>query len=103
MILFLLSTTDYNGYLDFGEPREFEHVSFIRRGDGNDIFPGDEYELYYWNGHQMVLFDTYVPNDVYINVCGIPAGRLYYIRCTTRGVQQRIFEYDSENNSIIWH
>lgn len=33
---------------DFGQPVSMEKVAYIRRGDGNDICPGDVYELYYW-------------------------------------------------------
>ena len=94
---------EYNGSLDMEEPVTLEHISFIRRGDGNDVFPEDDYELYYWDDHQMVLFDTYTPRDVSFTVSGIPADRLYYVKCTTRGVQQRIFEYDRSTCSFIWH
>lgn len=94
---------EYHGCYGLGVERVLDHISFIRRGDGNDIFPGDAYELYYWDNGQMVLFDMWKADDISHPVKGIPADRLYYIKCTSRGTQQRIFEYDREKAKIIWH
>ena len=94
---------EYHGCYGLGAERVLDHISYIRRGDGNDIFPGETYELYYWDKGQMVLFDMWEADDISHPVKGIPADRLYYIKCSSKGTQQRIFEYDREKAKIIWH
>lgn len=97
------TSTDELGYCDFGEPITIEHVSYIRRGDGNAIVPGDDYEIYYWSQGQWILHSSIQASDISIDVTGIPSERLYYIKGLSRGVQDRIFTWCELSNQIEWH
>lgn len=91
--------TYWAGY-DFGEPVSIDRISYIRRGDGNDILPGAEYELFYWNGLNWDSLGRQVAKDVYLVYKNAPSGALFYIKCHSYGRDNRIFEY--ENGHIIW-
>ena len=86
--------------LDFGKPVSIGHISYIKRGDGNDICPGETYELYYW-ADRWILHDTKEASDVFVEFDGLPANALYYIRCTTSGTQNRIFIY--RKGEVEWY
>jgi len=97
------STIAKGGYIgfDFGRDVQVDKVSCIRRGDGNDIFPGDVYELYVWMDDNWKLFESKTAQDRSISFDGIPEGALYFIKCVSRGYQNRIFLYEEGN--AIWY
>lgn len=86
---------------DFGAPVAMQKVAYIRRGDGNDICPDDTYELYYWKNGQWVLHERQKAENVYIDFEDVPAGGLYFIRDSTRGMQNRTFVY--RNGVVRWY
>lgn len=86
---------------DFGEPVSMEQVACVRRGDGNDICPGDDYELRYWDDGQWVTYEHKVAQDVYLEFENVPANRLYHIRGLSRGNQNRIFIY--KDGTVRWY
>lgn len=95
--------TRFDGAVDFGRPQKLDHVSFLRRGDGNVIFPGDVYRIYYWKDGEWVLFSETKARDIYLDIKGIPAGALYYIVDISSGFQNRIFTVDEITKDIVWH
>lgn len=65
----------------------------------NNIFPGENYELLYWqNG--WVSLGTQVAKTNFLMYENAPTNALFWIRNHTKGVQERIFTY--ENNKQIW-
>ena len=86
---------------DFHEPIAISKIACIRRGDGNDICPGDDYELYYWNNRQWVLHERKTADHIYIDFKNLPADRLYFIKGISRGAQNRTFLV--ENNEVRWY
>lgn len=86
---------------DFGEENSMSKIAYIRRGDGNDICPGDEYELYYWVDDRWQLISKKTAENVYVDFQNVPSEALYYIKGLSRGVQNRTFIY--RNNSIQWY
>ena len=92
----------YKGYVDFGRKVNIDHVSYIRRGDGNAIMPGDEYEIFYWDNGRWRLHSWYQATDVSINVNDIPGQHLYFIQGNSRGTQNRIFAIDETDGRIEW-
>ena len=86
---------------DFGRPVSVGEVAYIRRGDGNDICPGQVYELYYWDDGKWVFHDRKTADRVYLDFEDVPSDALYYIKCITTGEQNRIFLY--ENGEQIWY
>ena len=86
---------------DFQQPITIDHVSYIRRGDGNAICPGDVYELYYWNNDRWVLHDKQIATDVVLQFDNVPINGLYYIKGLSRGRANRIFTW--KDNRPYWH
>lgn len=89
-------------YLDYGEPVTMDHISYVRRGDGNAIIPGDKYKIYYWCGSKWVLHSEHMAEDVKLNLKDIPDGALCYIKGISRGNQNRIFRYNHKTDSVEW-
>lgn len=85
---------------DFQKPVSMGKIAYIRRGDGNAICPGDEYELYYWD-NEWVLHEKKNADNIYIDFENLPADRLYFIKGLSRGTQNRTFIY--ENNEVRWY
>ena len=78
-----------------------DKVAYIRRGDGNDICPGDEYELYYWADDGWQYVSKVTAENVYVDFHNVPINALYYIKGLSRGVQNRTFIY---NNGVVrWY
>ena len=86
---------------DFGKPVAINKVIYIRRGDGNDVMPGDEYELHYWAGDKWHKHDSKIANGIYVDFTDVPVDRLYYIKGISRGSQDRIFLY--KDGEIRWY
>lgn len=90
------------GYIDYGEPVSMDHISYVRRGDGNAIVPGDKYIIYYWNDYNWVLHSEYIADDVKLCLKDIPSGTLCYIKGVSRGRQNRIFRYNGVEGKLEW-
>lgn len=88
--------------LDLGKGNEvyLTRVHFHPCSDANYIFPGDEYELCYWDegkwnsmGRQIATSHELIYHDV-------PQGGLYLLHNHTIGKEERIFTY--ENGIQVW-
>ena len=65
----------------------------------NNIFKGNEYELFYWEGKWKSMgIQTATSNKLYYY--NVPSNALYWVRDITVGKQERIFTY--ENNQQVW-
>lgn len=89
----------WSGY-DFGVPTRVDRISFIRRGDGNDILPGAEYELFCWCGRAWRSLGRQTARDVQLVWPDAPAEGLFYILCRSYGQDNRIFE--RLDGRIVW-
>lgn len=89
--------------VDLGAPVCLKEIMYIRRGDGNAIVPGDEYEIYYWHDFKWNLHTSVKASDVCLSVSGLPTGALYYIKGISRGMQNRIFMWDESKKELVWH
>ncbi len=87
--------------IDFSKPVSISAITCYKRGDGNDIFPGDEYELSWWDGDDWSVAGKKKAEDYYIDFPNVPEGALYYIRDVTRGTQNRTFII--EKDEIYWY
>ena len=96
------SSNNMSGCIDLGQAVYLDHISFIRRGDGNTIVPGDEYQLYYWDKDRWIFHSSIIAEDVEINVKNLPENALCLIKGVSRGTQNRIFSYN-EQKEIVWH
>ena len=80
--------------IDLGETVILGHASLIRRGDGNDIFPGDTYELYYNDGHHWQFIGRQTATDIRILFKDVPSGPLLWIRDISSGQENGCFFYE---------
>lgn len=101
-----LTYYEVNGGIDlwaglaFDSPQSIAYLEFCPRNDDNEMTPGDEYELFYWDdGWESLGVQVATGYElVYENV---PQGALLWLRNLTKGHEERPFTY--ENNVQIWH
>lgn len=86
--------------MDLGKPETVSFVRIVPRSDDNDIHPGDEYELKYWNGLFWVTHQICRATDNALHYEGVPAGTLMWLHDLTRGWDERPFRI--KNGSIEW-
>lgn len=77
--------------VDFGKKISVEYIRIVPRGDDNDIHPGDEYELRFWDGKMWITLDIRKATDNYLLYNNIPEGALLWIHNRTRGWDERVF------------
>ena len=78
-----------------------EYVRVVPRGDGNDIVPGDIYELKYFVGGKWISAGKKKADDNRIVFEYVPVGRLMWLSDLSGGIEERPFLID-ENNEITW-
>ena len=66
----------------------------------NRIFPGQLYELFYWD-NQWISLGEQEAQDTLLEYHNAPVNALFWIRNLDEGVQERIFTY--ENGKQIWY
>lgn len=88
--------------MDFGKPTEISYIRIVPRSDENDILPGDEYELKYWDGvGGWISAGTTIATDNRLQYNDIPKGALMWLSNHTRGWDERPFVI-LENGKIEW-
>ena len=89
-------------WFDFHRPVNVSKIIWIRRGDGNDIYPGYDYTLYYWNNRNWMVIERQCAGlHTWIDFQNIPENALLYLACDTTGKQSRPFLY--QNGIIVWY
>lgn len=88
-----LTYGNYRGVIDFdfGETVKLDSIYYMPLNDGNGIFPGNIYELRYWEGEYWEVFCTKIAEKYSLTFKGVPSGGLYWLRNLTTGTQERIF------------
>lgn len=84
---------------EFERPTHISQLEFCPRNDDNEITPGDEYELFYWN-NGWVSLGCKTADDYTLDYTDVPKGALLWLRDLTRGREERPFTY--ENGTQIW-
>lgn len=88
--------------MDFQTPVSVSHFRIVPRSDENDILPGDEYELKYWDGEGgWVSAGITVATDNSLEFKDIPKGALMWLSNYSRGWDERPFVI-LENGNIEW-
>lgn len=87
--------------VDFGHPTIVGSVSLYPRSDDNDVCPGNDYELLYFDGHswQSLGYQQAQGNTLYY--CNVPQNTLLWLRNYTKGRDERPFVVD-ESGEIMW-
>jgi len=86
--------------LDLGTPRNITSIEYMPRTDDNDIWPGDLYEMFYWDG-RWVSAGTKTAEGYSLTWDDMPTGTLYLVIDKTKGVENRIFTYDA-GRQVWW-
>lgn len=92
-----LTSTNYNVkeiLVDFGEPVNISRIVCLPRGDGNGIYPRNEYELFYYDKNEWRSLGRKVATDYCLDYTDVPSGALFWLRNLTSGVEERIFTYE---------
>lgn len=87
--------------LDFGKPVEIDKVVLIPRSDDNDVYPDNEYEVFYWSHNGWVSMGKKVADSFTLEYDNAPKNALFFIRNYTRGTDERIFAYE-KGKQIFW-
>lgn len=77
--------------IDFGHPVNISKVICTERGDGNGIYPDNDYELFYYSAKGWCSLGRKIATDYYITFGNIPQGALLWLHNHTTGVEERIF------------
>ena len=87
--------------MDFGKPTVVSYASVSPRSDDNDVCPGNEYELFYFDGTQWRSLGYQVAESNMLHYDDIPLNALLWLRNYTRGNNERPFIM-KENGEIEW-
>ena len=88
--------------IDFGRPVSVSRVVLLPRGDGNGVYPGDEYELFYHDLDGWQSLGRRTATDYFLDYDNLPAGALYWLHNHTRGVEERPFTITPSGDIRFW-
>ena len=77
--------------VEFKEPVSVDVVKYITQNDKNGVYPGDTYELLYFDQGEWVSLGRKVATTDYIEYDDVPSGALYWLRNRTEGKEERPF------------
>lgn len=77
--------------VEFKEPVSVDVVKYITQNDKNGVYPGDTYELLYFDQGEWVSLGRKVATADYIEYNDVPSGALYWLRNRTEGKEERPF------------
>lgn len=86
--------------IDFGRNVDITAIGLCPRNDKNSVIKGMEYELFYWNNDQWNSLNRKVATDYSLTYDNVPDNALLFLKCTTEGVENRIFTW--EKNEQKW-
>ena len=76
--------------MDFGKPELVSRVVCLPRSDGNGIYPGNEYELFYYSEVGWCSLGRKEATGYSLDY-EMPANALYWLRNRTTGIEERVF------------
>ncbi len=91
-----------NGYVsgyDLGEPRKVTSVVYYPCNDDNFVFPGHEYELFYYD-KAWISLGKQIAKTYSLTYKNVPDNALLYLKDCTMGKEERPFTY--VNGKQIW-
>ena len=86
---------------DFGKAQKVDFVRIVPRSDDNDIHPGDEYELKYWNNRDWITIGYQTAEGNRLHFDNVPKGALLWVKDYTQGWDERPFLYN-DGKPIWW-
>ncbi len=85
--------------LRFSKKQQIRKIRFLPRNDLNDIYPGDLYELFFWN-NKWVSLGRMRADTTFLVYKNVPSNAILWLRDLSAGVEERIFTY--ENGQQVW-
>lgn len=86
--------------VDFGKAVKVKEIKFLSENDDNGINEGQVYELFYWEDQDWKSLGEQIGTSkhelIYKN---IPANALFLVRNLTKGIEQRIFTYNNQQQT----
>lgn len=86
---------------DFGKPVAIDKILYSPRGDDNNVVPGHQYRLDYYDGGRPVKGEPVTAAGGSVTFAGVPAHALYILHDLTKGKEERVFTY--EDGQVCWH
>jgi hypothetical protein len=86
--------------LDLGDKYPISEIRYCPRNDDNNISEGEVYELFYWN-NRWVSLGKQTGKQLAPLLYNAPSNSLYWLRNTTKGVEERIFTYQNDQQ-VFW-
>ena len=87
--------------VEFREPVSVDVVKYITQNDKNGVYPGDTYELLYFDQGEWVSLGRKVATTDYIEYDDVPSGVLYWLRNRTEGKGGTSIYLDEWTSSIL--
>lgn len=87
---------------DFDSPVSISRIILYPRSDGNGIYPGDEYELFYHDIEGWKSLGKRTATDYFLEYDNLPNGALYWLHNHTQGVEERPFTITKEGKVRFW-
>ncbi len=87
--------------LELEQPQKIKKIVYIFRNDDNYIRPNDIYELFYFSKNSVVSLGSKTGTSIKeLRFDNVPENSLLWLRNKTRGMEERIFTYEKEQQ--IW-
>lgn len=88
--------------MDMGKPADIRYASVSPRSDDNDICPGNEYELFYFNGEDWCSLGYQMAEGNSLHYDDIPLNTLLWLHNYTRGNNERPFIVNIKGEIEWW-
>lgn len=85
--------------LEFTHRVRIPKIRFLARTDMNDIYPGNLYDLLYWD-NKWISLGRVKADTTYLVYRNVPSNAVLWLRDLTTGREERIFTY--EDGKQIW-
>lgn len=103
MLTYFESTCCSDGWIgmDFGRPVAIGSIRYCPRGDGNNVEPGDTYELLYMTTGGWRSLGQKTADDISLTWDNVPHGALLLLVNRTKGREHRIFSISDDGRQIF--
>lgn len=88
--------------MDMNQKKTVATVRVVPRSDDNDVCPGNEYELLYWDGKIWNSLGCKIAMDNKLEYENVPSQCLLWLKNYTRGWAERAFII-RDDNSVEWY
>ena len=88
--------------MDMGKPVRVSYASVSPRSDDNDVCPGNEYELFCFDGSEWLSLGYQKAKDNSLHYDEIPLNTLLWLRNYTRGIDERPFIIRDTGGTEWW-